>query len=94
MVQATFLTEKTRNHSCFLSLSRGEYDKAKEYFEKALAIAIEICDRAQEARCYGYLGTLYLSHGEYGKAKEFVEKALASELKLVTKREKQQITET
>ena len=56
----------------FSSLS--EYDKAKEYLWKALAITI---DRAREARCYGNLGTVFLYLGKYGKAKEYLEKALA-----------------
>ena len=57
-------------------LSSGEYDKAKEYLEKALKIAIEISDREKEASCYANLGTVFLSLGEYGKAKEYLEKAL------------------
>ena len=38
--------------------SVGEYDKAKEYLEKALAIRIQIGDLNGEARSYGDLGTV------------------------------------
>ena len=72
--------------------SLGEYDKAKEYLEKALAIRIQIDDKAGEAADYGNLGTVFESLGEYDKAKEYIENA-PSEYKLVTKKEKQQITE-
>ena len=55
--------------------SLGEYEKGKEYTEKALAIRKEIGDRKAEAVNYGSLGTLFRSLGEYEKAKEFTEKA-------------------
>ena len=61
-----------------------EYEKAKEYTEKALAIRKEISDRKGEAADYGNLGTLFQSLGEYEKAKEYTEKR-----KLATEREKQ-----
>ena len=57
--------------------SLGEYQKAKEYHEKALAIAIEIGDRRREGTAYGNLGVVFASLGEYQKAKEYYEKALA-----------------
>ena len=41
-----------------------EYEKAKEYAEKALAIRKEIGDRKGEATDYGNLGTLFYSLGE------------------------------
>ena len=56
--------------------SFGEYDKAKEYNEKALAMRREI-DRPGEAADYGKLVTLFRSLDEYDKAKEYHEKALA-----------------
>ena len=61
--------------SVFRSL--GEYVKAKEYCEKALAISMEVGDRKGEAAWYGNLGTVFRSLGEYVKAKEYYEKALA-----------------
>ena len=62
--------------------SLGEYDKTKEYLEKALAIRIEIGDRAGEAADYGNLGTVFQSLGEYDKAKEYLEKALAIKIEI------------
>ena len=57
--------------------SLGQYDKAKEYLEKALAIRIQIGDKKGEASSYGNLGTVFQSLGQYDKAKEYLEKALA-----------------
>jgi len=57
--------------------SLGEYGKAKEYLEKALAIRKEIGDKEGEAADYGNLGSVFDSLGEYGKAQEYLEKALA-----------------
>ena len=48
--------------------SLGEYVKAKEYYEKALAISMEIGDRAKEGTWYGNLGNVFsslLNLGEY-----------------------------
>ena len=42
-----------------------EYDKAKEYYEKAFAISSETGDRKGEAANYMNLGTRFLSRGEY-----------------------------
>ena len=55
----------------------GEYHKAGQYYERALAINMEIGDRAGVATDYSNLGNALQSHGEYHKAKEFSEKALA-----------------
>ena len=62
--------------------SLGEYVKAKEYYEKALAISMEIGNRAGEATSYGNLGNVFLSLGEYVKAKEYYEKALAISIEI------------
>ena len=56
--------------------SLGDYVKAKEYYEKALAICIEIRNREDEATCYGNLGTVFQSLGDYVKAQEYHGKAL------------------
>jgi len=55
----------------------GKKKKAKECYEKGLAIKIEIGDRSGEASFYGNLGNTYLSVGEFEKAKEYLEKAIA-----------------
>ena len=59
-----------------------EYDKAREYEEKALAIRIEIGDRNGEATSYGNLGTLFYLLGHYNKAREYEEKALAIRIEI------------
>ena len=56
--------------------------KAKEFYEKALAISMEIGDRKLEGICYGNLGNVFKSLGEYVKAKEFYEKALAISMEI------------
>ena len=66
--------------------SLGEYHKAKEYLEKALAIRIQIGDKRGEATSdYGNLGTVFKSLGEYHKAKEYLEKALAIRIQIGNK---------
>ena len=57
--------------------SLGEYGKAQEYLEKAVAIRKEIGDIKGESADYGNLGSVFHSHGQYGKANEYLEKALA-----------------
>ena len=57
--------------------SLSEYQKAKEYHEKALAIAIEIGDKRGEGNINGNLGAVFDSRCEYQKAKEYYEEALA-----------------
>ena len=51
--------------------------KAKEHYEKALAIAGKTGDREAEAICHADLGGIFESLGEHAKAKEHYEKALA-----------------
>ena len=62
--------------------SIGEYDKAKEYHEKALAIRKHIGLKEGEATDYGNLGAVFESLGEYVKAKEYFEKALAIKIQI------------
>ena len=65
-----------------LAFSRtGDYVKAIEYLEKALAIATEIGDREAEAACHGNLGTVFRSLSDYAKANEYLEKALTIAIK-------------
>ena len=51
--------------------------KAKEHYEKALAIAGKTGDREAETICHADLGGIFESLGEHAKAKEHYEKALA-----------------
>ena len=66
--------------------SVGDYDRAREYFEKALAIRVEIGDKEGEASSYGNLGTVFKSLGEYDKAREYLEKALAIKIEIGDKK--------
>ena len=63
-------------------ISLGEYDKAKEYLEKALAIKTRIVDKQGEAAIYSNLGTVFKRLREYDKAMEYLEKALAIKKKI------------
>ena len=56
--------------------SLGQYDKAKDYIQKALVIKSEIGDKKGEGSCYANLGTVFQSLGQYDKAKEYLQKAL------------------
>ena len=56
--------------------SLGQYDKAKEYLQKALVITTKIGDRRGEASCHGNLGTVLQSLGQYDMAKEHLHKVL------------------
>ena len=62
--------------------SLSQYDKAREYLEKALAIDTGIGNRDGEATSYGNLGTLFHSLSQYDKAREYQEKALAFRIKI------------
>ena len=57
--------------------SLGEYAKAEEYLNNALAIQRELGIKKGKAACYGNLGSVSQSLGEYGKAEEYQRKALA-----------------
>ena len=61
----------------FFHESLGDKDKAKAFFEKALAIAVEIGERTVEARSYLSLGRACQSDGNHDMAKEYLEKALS-----------------
>ena len=60
----------------------GEYEKAKEYLEKALVITMQIGHREGEANCYGNLGAVAHSLGEYEEANEYHKKALAIRIEI------------
>ena len=67
-------------------ISLGEYDKAKEYLEKALAIKTRIVDKQGEAAIYSNLGTVFVLLREYDKAKEYLEKTLVTKKGIGDKR--------
>ena len=76
-----------------ISYHLGNYHKAKEYLQKALAIRIQIGDKKGEASSYGTLGTVSQSVGEYDKAIEYLEKALVIRIQIGDKEGRQKITE-
>ena len=59
-----------------VSLSNGNFRKAKDCFEKALAIRKEVGDRRGEAADCGSLGIVLQALGENGKAEEYHGKSL------------------
>jgi tetratricopeptide (TPR) repeat protein len=71
------------NDAGFLLHTLGRYDKAIEYYEKALASDLKSfgSDHPNVARLWNNLGGVLQAKGEYDKAIEYYEKALASDLK-------------
>jgi tetratricopeptide (TPR) repeat protein len=63
--------------------AKGEYDKAIEYYEKALKSGLKAFgeDHPDIATYRNNLGAAWKAKGEYGKAIEYYEKALKSDLK-------------
>ena len=64
-------------------LSKGEYEKAIGYYEKALAIQLKTlgAEHPEVGTTYNNIGSVYDSKGEYEKAIGYYEKCLAIELK-------------
>ena len=56
---------------------RGEYVKAKEYQEKALAIGIETGNKARQILSYRQLGDIFAKLDENAEAAEYYKKAYA-----------------
>ena len=56
--------------------SQSKYSKAREYYIKALSIAMEIRDKDLEVACYINLGAVFYSLDKYVKAEEYLQKAL------------------
>ena len=66
--------------------------KAKEYYEKALVIRLEIGDKKGEATNYDSIGMVFQSLDQYVKANEYHQKALAIARKLGDKEGEAKIT--
>ena len=69
--------DKCREKITTVFQSLGQYVKAKENYETALAIAQKNGDWETEAKCCERLGSVFQFVGEYIKAKQYYEKALA-----------------
>ena len=81
-VVATETGDRNGEGSCYDHLgtvfhSLGQYDKAKEYLQKALAIRTAIGDRKREAGDYGSLGIICRIFGDYEASEVYLEKALS-----------------
>jgi len=63
-------------------LSLGEYVKAKEYHEKALAIGIETGNRATEMLVRRGLSDMFYDLGEYVQAEECFKKASETRIRM------------
>ena len=66
--------------------SLGEYQSAKEYYEKALAIYMEMGNKKGEANARRKLGAVLYSLSEDQKAKEYFEKALSIYMEMGNKK--------
>ncbi len=55
----------------------GQYDKGLDYYEKALAISLELGDRTREGSALSSLGNVFYQWGQYDKAVDCYEKSLA-----------------
>ena len=71
------------NKAGMMALTLARYDKAIEYFNKALAIDLKTLgsEHNDVARDWNNLGAAWQTKGEYDKAIEYLDKALASDLK-------------
>jgi len=56
---------------------RGNFDKAKKYFERLIKQHGKFLERSMKADCYAYLGDIHLFNEEYSKAVEYLNKAIA-----------------
>ena len=54
----------------------SKYEEAKQFYEKALSIAIDTGSDPGVGICYGNLGTVFKSLGQYSKAEEYLQRAL------------------
>ena len=64
-------------HLGIISYQCGEYDKAQQYYEKALTIHTEIGMKEGIVVNYNDLGTCFLLLGKYDTAEEYLQQALS-----------------
>ena len=68
--------------------SRGDYDKALEYYQKALNIGLKIYGTEEHPNIairYSNIGLAYSNKGDYDRALEYYEKALNIAIRLLGK---------
>ena len=56
---------------------QNEFEKAKQYYQRAIDLTKSTADKETEAKCYLALGGSSYSRSEYHKAKKYYEKAVA-----------------
>ncbi|HEX3556935.1 MAG TPA: tetratricopeptide repeat protein [Thermoanaerobaculia bacterium] len=83
-----WLPENSREATAFshelaiLAQNRGDYDRARNWFQKVLHISEELGDRTGVARCYHQLGTVAQDRGDYPEAIDWYQKSLSISEKL------------
>ncbi len=70
------------NNLGILYQTRGDLDKAIEFYEKSLVINLELGSKQGKIRNYGNLGEVYRIRGDLDKAVKFYEKSLTINLEL------------
>ena len=65
------------NNLGWVYMDLGQYDRALEYFQQALAFSREIKDRGGEAASLHNLGVAYGNLGQYDRAMDYYQQALA-----------------
>ena len=77
----TIVEERTINIITFelgkIYQIQNEFEKAKQYYQRAIDLTKSTADKETEAKCYLALGGLSYSRSEYHKAKRCYEKAVA-----------------
>ena len=77
----TIVEERTINMITFelgkIYQIQNEFEKAKQYYQRAIDLTKSTADEETEAKCYLALGGLSYSRSEYHKAKRYYEKAVA-----------------
>ena len=58
------------NNIGLVHATRGDYDKALDYYARSLAIHEELGDKRAMGIILGNIGTVYVSRGDSGKALE------------------------
>ena len=71
--------------------SLEKYDKAEEYYQRALAISIEIGHKEREAAALAYLGNLSRIIGDFEASEVRLEKALSISRDIGDRRKESQI---